>query len=632
MKKLWLRFMGACLRMLVRMMGRIIYRIRIQGVEHIPQQGGALIVANHTSYMDFVLLVCGLPRPVRFIMNAHTFRKPMLNALLRGLHCVPVETGMGKQGHEEFNRVVKEQLDEGHLVAIFAEGTVSRTGQLLEFRKGVEHISQMITAPIIAVHFDNVQGSPYTYRAGGKKMVVPSLRSLRRLVRINIGKPMHGATTAFHLRQKMKELEAESFAQRISLREKISSLVLKNICNAPSGSWRINNDKMEFSELGSKISSLHLVLKEHLEGEKAVGVLLPKSLDSLLIHLYLLLNDKCIVNIHPDMDNEDRLAVFRQSGLRALITTRNLSFARLAPNAHTIIYIEDILQSLASGKKLSPVCSGAQRFRNEMMSWFRWTSPVPNAVTILFEKKNDTLVSVSLSHGNLMAVITALRQVYFFRKGSMMLADLDLFHSYGFVLEFLMPLISDLNLETLPEQCDEKHFMEKLLEHQPSLVLTTPTQLNALAELSQVRNLPFLTNIFTADIDPEHDAVDVLEQRGLPVMTCAGLNATTSVIAVNLANVKGKDLAGKDLEQENYERGSIGKPLPGVALRIADENDSGKELAAGAVGKILVMGASIASVNGRDDVEGEHPQEAARWLDTGWRGYMNAKGFVFLEE
>jgi long-subunit acyl-CoA synthetase (AMP-forming) len=104
------------------------------------------------------------------------------------------------------------------------------------------------------------------------------------------------------------------------------------------------------------------------------------------------------------------------------------------------------------------------------------------------------------------------------------------------------------------------------------------------------------------------------------------MSETSSVFAVNIHNYQGKDIAGKMMEQENSSIGSIGKPIPGVALKICDTEDYTKELSNDEDGTIWVKGPSIA--HARKDESECNPVLFNGWFNTGWRGSINHKGFV----
>ncbi len=625
MQKFLYHILGIILRALVRFIGRIIYRIQVRDGARIPATGGALLVANHSSYMDFVLILSALPRSVSFVMNADVYNKPSLKWIFKGMHFIPIAPREGKNDFEAFNKAVTEQIEAGRIVVIFAEGTVSRTGQILEFKKGVEHLAARIKAPVIPIHFHNVQGTPFTFRAGKKRMEKISFSNIRKEVLVAIGEPIIGGIAAFELRQKIKELEVSNFDLHLSKMKTLDLVLKEQIDNLDEGTWNINNQSLSFSELTSRLNKIDTVLRDLLKEDSRVAVLLPKSVDSMVIQLWLLIHKKVIVPIDSAFTSEEQFYVMNRSGARTIITTNDIGYTRYAPTAGRIIHLEDVLHSIATGQAVHVICKHLINMQRGVKSLFAPVVGIDETVIIFFERKNkEEMRCVSLTHRNLLAVIHGLRQIYYFEKGSHWISNLPLHNSFGFVLELLMPVLHDISLRVVSQNVDEEEFMGELERYKPSVVIATPLQLELIAGLSQKRNIPFLTHVFTAGLHPESHQVDTLTQRGIDVMVCAGMNETSSVFAVNLHNYRGKDIAGKWMEQENRNEDSIGKPLPGVALRICDQG--GKELPVGEEGTIWISGSAVAPTI-TDEVQC-HAKLVDGWYNTQLKGSLDHRGFV----
>ena len=599
---------------LVKTIGRLMYSFQVTGKDNVPMEGGALIVANHLSYVDFVLLVTSIPRPVHFVMNEDVFKKPFLRPLLNALHCIPIAPRAGKNNFEDFNRAVSENIANGKIVAIFAEGTVSRTGQLLEFKKGVEHLSKIIQAPIIPVHFHNVIGSPLTFRAGHRRMIKFNLKSLRRKIMVMIGQPIIGPITAFSLRQQMKEMEAAHVNRMIRREDRMDILINKVLRSKPQGCWKARDQKIYFSSLTNRLKGMHNTLAQPLSAHRKVALLLPKNTESLLLHVYLMQQGITIVHLRADMTNEECFALSKQTNTRLIITTRDLKFSSSAPVNDEIIYIEDIFDSIAKGVVAPSICV---RARKEVRSWFTSARTNEDVVVIFSEKNEEGQFNLfPTTHRQLIAAVNALRQVYYFEKGTSIMADLELFDAFGFVIEFLLPLISDMSLEIFPDQTGSDEFADRLQQSDASLVICTPTQLKAVARLAQKKNFANLKTLFTAAIHPSEDSIQQLMERGIQVMTCAGSPLTASVFAVNVHNYQGRDIVGKLLEQEGFEAGSVGKPLPGYAVRVFTEG--GKECEVDESGTIWVFGPGVMNEDG------------LKWRPTSFKGRLNHRGFLFI--
>ncbi len=619
----------ACLlKGIVRLAGTIIYRLNITGKSNIPKEGGALLVANHVSYLDFMIIVCSVPRYVSFVMNADVYNKPHLKWLLKGLNCIPISPRGGKNDFESFNLAVSEQINSGGIVIIFAEGTVTRTGQILEFKKGVEHLSSLIQAPVIPIHLHNVQGTPLSFRAGARRMERFSFRSMRRDVLVNIGAPLAVPVKAFDLRQRIKELEVRNFNSMLSGQKTLDVQISESLSKAGEGSWKQGQDCIPFNELKHQFAQITDAIKPLLKDDDRVALLLPKCHDAYLLNLWLLMNNKTVVNINPEFNNEERFYVMNKAKIRTLITTLDLEFSKFSPNAERIIYTEHLHDAIEKGEKLNVVCSSLKSLRKSVLHAFRPTKKMDDEVTIIFEKNGDQEIKcISLTHRNLLAVLHGLRQIYFFPRASVMMSNLPLHESYGFVIELLIPLIYDLNSNIISSRISADAFLAEMGETRPSLVIATPKQINAIASLAQTRNMPFLTHIFTADLHPTHHDLELLNQRGIEVFVCAGKNETSSLFAVNLHHYEGKDIAGKTMSQENNMRQSIGKPLPGVAAKICDGDM--KELAAGEKGNLWIHGACVA---GNLSSENECGNTLVNeWFNTGLRGSIDQQGFIITE-
>lgn len=617
--------LGRFLRLLLRMTGKLIYRVNLNGKSNIPSSGGALLVANHVSYLDFMIIVCCVPRTVSFVMNADIYNKPHLKWLMRGLRCIPISPRSGKNDFDSFNREVSRQVNDGNVVIIFAEGTVTRTGQMLEFKKGVEHLSALINAPVIPIHLHNVQGTPFSFRAGKSGMDRLSIKKLRQEVLVSIGLPLQSPVKAFALRQRIKELEVRNFNTLLSYSKTLDQVISEAISKSDTGSWKYNGEVFAFNKLKNKLAEINTVLRPLLREDDCVGLLLPKCHDAYLLNLWLVLNNKTVVNINPEFDNEERFYIINKARIRTLITTMDLEFSRYSPNAERIIYTEHVHEAIENGERLHAVCNSIQRIRRNVAKAFGTSSSANQPVTILFEKtENDELKCVSLTGRNLLAVIQGLRQIYFFPKGSNMMSNLPLHHAHGLVIELLIPLLHDLNTNIISNTITADEFLHEVRETKPSLIVATPQQIESISTLSETKNLPHLTHVFTADTDPDNKHIAALKERGIEVFVCAGKNETASVFAINLNNYQGKDIAGKILEQENNASRSIGKPLPGVAAKICNHNMD--ELNAGETGTLWIHGACVATLN---NCNSSSDRLHNGWFNTGLNGYIDSHGFIY---
>jgi acyl-[acyl-carrier-protein]-phospholipid O-acyltransferase / long-chain-fatty-acid--[acyl-carrier-protein] ligase len=560
------------LRNFAFLLSRIFFQIRTEGKYHIPESGGALLVANHVSYLDFLMVLSAVPRHVCFVMNADVFKKPLLRILFESARCIPIAPRGGKNDLEAFNRNVSERINNGELVVIFAEGTVTRTGQLLEFKKGVEHISRLINAPIIPIHFYNVAGSPFSFKAGRSRMQKITWRGFRSPIRAAIGAALQAPITAHELRQKIKDLEVENFQRYLNECPDLPELLIQAISDNNKSSWHAGGVSLAYSKLPVKLSSLDRSLAPAVNGCHCVAIMVPKSVDAMALLTWLLIRRQPFVVFPENLSNEEQLFVLNKSGADCLITTKNLKFTRVAPFANHVIFMEDILEAEKNGQPVPVIYRHAARFQQSILSWFRTNQPRNELACVFFEKiARNELTCSALSYQNLQAVVQGLRQVYFFKKTDIQLSDLPLSQANGLVMELLIPMLHDIDLHIVTDD-HEDLFVEQLTAVDPTIAIATPTQIRLLAALAERQNLAHLNQVFTANINPDDPAIQQLRKRNINVFVCAGLNQTSSVFAINLEDYKGMDIVGKTMTQENQNMLSIGKALPGVTIKITDDN------------------------------------------------------------
>ena len=185
-----------------------LFRIRLEGRENIPRTGGALLVSNHISYADAVLVgFTTRLRTVHFLMWQPIFDVPVANYFFRVLEAIPIDAASPKSTVRAL-RVARAQLQRGQLIGIFPEGAISRTGEIERFERGFEKILQGTGAPVIPIRIDGLYGHPFSCKGGA------AFRSWRKLwrpiVTVRIGAPIHDPLTGTELRQSVVSLAADS--------------------------------------------------------------------------------------------------------------------------------------------------------------------------------------------------------------------------------------------------------------------------------------------------------------------------------------------------------------------------------------------------------------------------------------
>lgn len=153
-------------RFLVWLLTHTLYRVKHKNLHHLPEQGGMLIVCNHVSYMDALLLSAVCPRLIRFVMEEEYASLPLLNRFLRTAGVIPISASNRSSIRRAFNDV-EQALSEGHIVCIFPEGRLTPDGEIQPFMRGIDIILRRSPVPVLPMAIKGLWGSFFS-RARGR--------------------------------------------------------------------------------------------------------------------------------------------------------------------------------------------------------------------------------------------------------------------------------------------------------------------------------------------------------------------------------------------------------------------------------------------------------------------------------
>ena len=209
-------YLPAFWEFIASLVARTLYRVRFRGAEHVPAKGGAVIIANHLSYVDPVVLQLACPRPIRFIghksLRHHWFFDWVFR--LSGALSISADKPM------EAIKLAIKAAEAGEIVAVFPEGHISRTGQLMAIQRGFEVIARKANVPIIPAFIDGVWGSVFSFAGNTYLWKSPRLKPTHVFVQFGAAIP-HAEATPAHARKVLLDLGAEAFEERPILRRQI---------------------------------------------------------------------------------------------------------------------------------------------------------------------------------------------------------------------------------------------------------------------------------------------------------------------------------------------------------------------------------------------------------------------------
>lgn len=194
------------LRFLSWILARLVYRIRITGLENIPKEGAAVLVCNHVSFIDWLILAAAIKRPVRFVMYYKFFEIPLVRYLFQHARAIPIASQ--QEDSALFNNafdVVSRELRTGELICIFPEGAITADGKVKEFKRGIEHIIKRDAVPVVPLAIDGLWGSIFSRKPGRTLKHLP--RRIWFFVDVIIDTPVPAQqVTALELEKKVRRL------------------------------------------------------------------------------------------------------------------------------------------------------------------------------------------------------------------------------------------------------------------------------------------------------------------------------------------------------------------------------------------------------------------------------------------
>ncbi len=615
-----------------------VYRIRIVGRENIPARGPALLVANHLSNVDGFLVGACIQRFIRFMVYRPYFEKPGLNWVLRRMHAIPVAAGSRSDVMESIERA-REELRDGHVVCIFPEGEISRTGNLLPFKRGMEKIVAGLDVPIVPVYLDGVWGSLFSFDQG--RSFWKRLRGTPNRVTVMFGTPVPAGSTAGDVRQAVAELSAEAAGHR---RRNDDRLHLKFVHTAKRNwsSFAMADSSGRQLSYGQALTcSLILArkLRTRCAGENMVGLMLPASVGGALANVAALLAGKVSVNLNFTAGREALESAVEQCSIRTILTSRVFVKKAALPEMQGMVFLEDVFSEITGFEKAWTATVAFVTPRAVLTRHYRGHADSRSLATVIFSSgSTGRPKGVMLSHHNILSNLEAMCQVFSLQKGDRFMGVLPFFHSFGFTATLWFPLTSGAGACYHANPMDAKTIGKMVSRHRATLMMATPTFYAAYVRQCTAEQFASLRlALVGAEKLREPLAREFREKYGIDLMEGYGATEMAPVIAVNRP-----DAVDGRIRQPGRKEGSVGHPLPGVAVKVVDpdnvlDSDSCSSFAASEAlppnreGMLLVKGPNrMMGYLGQPELTAEVLRDG--WYVTGDIATIDDDGFVRITD
>src|SRR5882724_9077974 len=416
------------LRLMLWIATHTLYRLDVEGRENVPARGGALLTPNHVSMADAVLLIASIDRPIRFIMFKGSYDHPLVRPFAKIMGVIPIAADQGPREMIHSLRLATDALKNSELVCIFPEGQMTRIGQMLPFRRGMERIIKGVDVPIIPVNLDGVWGSIFSFAGGRFLWKFP--RQIPYPVRVTFGKPLPPTSTSLEVRRAVQDLGAEAFARR---KKRMHALWQSFIYTARRHPFRFamaDGQRPKLSWFSALVGAVVLArrLRRHWQGQEMVGVLLPPSVPGALVNFAAMLLGKVPVNLNYTVSNETLASCAQQCNLKTIVTARVfLEKVKIQPPGE-IIFIEDVAKDAGFGERLSAALAASLLPSKWVAKFTGCERPatLDDIATIIFSSgSTGDPKGVMLTHYNIASNVAQLSQVFMFHPDDRILGQQD---------------------------------------------------------------------------------------------------------------------------------------------------------------------------------------------------------------
>src|SRR5256714_2631257 len=568
---------------------KIFYRVRALGLEHLPE-GGFLLLPNHITWVDALVLQFASPRPIRYIVDQEFYQKPMLRPFMRTVGCIPIDVRHSRSAI----RAASERLAAGEIVCLFPEGQLTRSGTLLRLRRGYELIAQHANAPVVPVWLDRLWGSIFSFQGG--KFFTKWPREIPYRVSVAFGKPLEAnAADIATVREELLKLGEFCYSRRAALDRHLAEECVRGLKRRRFSTAVI--DGLDHSELSrAKLLGAASALSRFLRKEfsdKRIAIVLPAGKGSMVANLAVTLAGKVAVDLNFTAGRSANESACKRAELHVAISaTPFIERVKDFPWPERVLKLDELMP----------------RLKAQILFWWMMSIFVPTrlllrlleipkrgghdeAVLLFTSGTSGEPKGVVLSHRNIVGNVSQFRELLDAKKEDAILASLPFFHSFGSTVTLWYPLIEGVRIVTYPNPLEVAKNAALIEKYKLTLLLATPTFLRGYlrkAEPQQLRSLRLvITRAGKTSLDLAKAFEERVQQRAIEGY---GLTETSPVVSVNLPDPQ-PTRPGQQV-QPSSRLGSVGKMAPGIAAEIR-EPETDRKLSLHETGMVWFRGVNI---------------------------------------
>jgi len=605
------------IKSLLRRVLTVLYRVEVRGAENMPRPGArAVVVVNHVSFLDGLLLAVFLPGKPTFAVHTAICKRWWMQPALKLFNAFPVDPT-----NPMSTKAMVKAVREGRTLVIFPEGRITVTGALMKVFDGPGMVADKADAPIVPVRLDGPQLTPFSYLKGKARLrwfpkvtltVLPPRRFAiegemsGRTRRVIAGRRLYDtmSTMMFDTSDTQKTLFSALCDARAIHGGK--TLVVEDVQRTP-----LSYDRL--------ITAASLVGKRLAEGTaqgEAVGVLLP-NVNGVAVTLFglsafgrvpAMLNFTVgLANLRSACDTA-RIATIITA--RAFVETAKLgdTIAALAADGRRVLYLEDIAATIGTAEKLlAALTTRRAAIRHARLG----VLPDDPAVILFTSGSEGTPKGVVLTHRNLLSNIAQIGARIDFSASDVVLNALPVFHSFGLTGGTLLPLLNGIKTVLYPSPLHYRIVPALAYDANATIMFGTDTFLAGYARMAHSYDFYSLRYIFAgAERVRDETRRAYADKFGLRILEGYGATECSPVIAVNTPM--------------HFQAGTVGRLLPGMEARL----EPVPGIAEG--GRLYVRGPNVMAGYLLASEPGILQPPADGWHDTGDIVVLDDAGFVSI--
>ena len=607
----------------------VMFRLRVIGKENMPYSGPILLVSNHVSLVDLLMIQAVVRQRVRFLVRTEIINFLPTRLIFWYIGVLKVPSPRRPKELKKFFAKIQERLRAGETICFFPEGAISGSGNLMRFRSGVQ--------PLIP---PEVQVTVMPMRLGmihGRLTGIHNKRlHFRKLTRwpvdysVAIGRPIDPNLTAFQLRQKISELGAiAETAPQPGERPIHTAFIFhakrhlfgKIFYDATSETWFGNFKMLMLTIMLSK------VIRKIDKGTAGyTGVLLPNTPIAAGVLLAIQCADRTPAVMNFSAGQAVALGSMRRAGVKTILTSRKFLDKLKWEASEEMVLLEDIVPTIKKSDKLLTmlmILLLPTRTLVRNIAPLSCYNMFQQAVLLFSSGSTGNPKAVMLTQRNINCNVQSFIRVVDWSTNDRVGGNLPIFHSFGFTVCFALSATTGTPVTYVANPLDASLIVRTCRYFKVTILCATPTFLQKYMMKAKPDDFKTLRLCITGAEKLRTELADRYRAlTGRDIVEGYGCTELSPIVTINLNN------SIYTLGTKSDHPGSIGCPLPGIHARIVDIN-TGVELPPGKDGRLQVRAGSVMKGYLND------PDLTARailnnYYDTGDIGYMDEDGYIYI--